>query len=309
MKGFVQILIFTFPLSLLSVTLGGFEFYPGFLMMPLGIMELTLRAKERRPSLALSIRIGVGLFALMILIQATGKLFVAKDLLKLAFFIFLYQSLLFAKNRMKIDVERIINYSILILVLGGIVQIALALSGRRDLAQAFHLMLHPDSYGGVDSRGFGFIDTFRVASLTLEPSYFAFTSSIFILLTNQNWVRFLCAVGIFISCSLITIYGWLGILIYFVVRRLTISSYFFYIGSLGFHFWFIKTIYDIVPEQFFPTFLDRYAGLVEVYKSFDWFQILFGSMHVDETWAVNLVRPPRTRTIECSAKEWPIPIM
>ncbi len=291
MNFLARFLIFTLPLSLLSVNIGGLEFYPGFLLLPFGLANLLLMAKSPQAHILRSYSLWLGFFCLMILIQSTAKAFLAKDLLKMMFFILMFNSLSFLAIRSKIDVLKILDSAICFMVIFGVAQIVLALTGNRELATFLHLFLHPDSYGGVDQRGFGFIQTFRVGSLTLEPSYFAFTTSVHALLTNSKSTRRFCVVGILISFSLITVYAWLGILAYYLLRKCRFSSLFFYWGVLAAHLYFVATLYQDVPDLFFLTFFDRYAGLVEFSSHFGYLEILGGSTGVDESYPINLIRP------------------
>ncbi|MDB5037061.1 MAG: hypothetical protein JWQ35_589 [Bacteriovoracaceae bacterium] len=291
MRIVLWILVFSFPLSLFSWNFGGLEFYPAFLLIPFGFLQLFERLKENANYRMSHFSFGILLLAILILFHAAAQSFLASDILKLIVAILLYNSLIFLSKRLGLKILNILDYSICLLVLYGIFQIVASLSGYRELASSFNTWVRGAGEAiPIDTRGVGILDFMRVSSFTSEPSYFAFTVCVYFFLTESRITRFFCLIGIFISLSFITLYSWTGMAVYQLTKKLRVPTPFFFIGAVIAHLIFAATIYYEVPQKFFPTFYDRYAGIVEFLR-FDWLQILFGSNNIDRSFPINLIRP------------------
>lgn len=243
--------------TLFSIDLLGLALYPSYLAIPL----LLVKSKLKYPKSMIILILG---FFLLSLMAITTKIHLALDfvrgLVMISYFLYL-------KTFLKRDkIFDIIDISVTILVIYGCFQYIAFLTGHQEYGLWLHKQIGNDLYGGPYDNRSGIL---RVSSLTFEPSYFAFTCGIYLFITKRKLVRLICLLGYFISFSLISLYGALGVIGFCLWKKILKMNLFSYMLLIFFaHVFFVYTYYsNVVDLEIGPTFAARYAGLLKYLQS------------------------------------------
>ncbi|MBD2424581.1 hypothetical protein [Phormidium sp. FACHB-1136] len=237
--------------TIFSINVFGLAFYPSFL----AILFLLLRKKLKYPKKIILLIIGfLGLSIIAILLKP--YLFI--DLIRfiILFLYFLYLKAFCSEEKL----HQVIDVSVAILVIYGVFQYIAIITGNIGYATGLFEQIGASGQGGAyDTRG----GILRVASLTSEPSYFAFTVGVYFFITKKTIIKFLCIIGYIISFSYISIYAALGItgfLLWKKLLKLNLFSYMLFVFFI--HTIFVYTYYQsIVALDIGGTFSARYGGL------------------------------------------------
>lgn len=286
-------LIFISPYSLLSFFVGGFQLYPIYLLAPVGAFQLGRRIASAMLYGELSIkRITLWLTMSVAVVAAAAliKGFLLVDLLKISVMVsVIYYLVDYLRRYPDFDWRRLLDASLLILVGYGLFQYVTILSGNEAWAVRLHDLFGYEGTGGpYDTRG----GILRVASLTREPSYFAFAVGIYAFVTRSILVRAVCVLGAVISFSLITFYAWFGVGVFVVFSRLFRVGFLpFAFGMAGLHLLVSLNLSAWVPETLLPTFEARYDALIYAISRFNAVEWIVGSWSVGLDDPATLYRP------------------
>ncbi len=281
-------LIFLSPFSLFSIKVMGFELYPQYLFFPLGfILILSRLCKGRTFFLTRSSLIFIS-FLFLLVSSVLTRLYLFADLFKIIIMLVSFWGISYSARKDFKTFSKIVDVSICVLVLYGLFQYIMVLFGKTSAASWLHEVIGYEGHGGpVDSRG----GVTRVASLTKEPSYFAFIVGIYFFITKKNLVKVACAIGMLISFSLITIYSVSGIAFYRFCKFLKIKPIYIFFIIVAVHILFVLLYFEIIPEILLPTFEERYAGIVYLISDGSLLAWLFGAFQITSDSPVNLVHP------------------
>lgn len=294
-----KLLIFVSPFSLFSAKLLGFEFYLTYMLFPGGLILFVLNATrglkllQRRGAGGRGRRLDPKVLSLMLLLTIIvfgvfSKPFLFTDILKvIVMFVVFYNIRSFAKANY-LEFEKVLDLSICCLVIYGLFQYSAVVLGHEDLAARLHHLIGFEGHGGpIDRRG----GILRVASLTKEPSYFAYVVGVYIFIARHTIMKMVCLVGLAISFSLITVYAMSGVLIYRILKAMGVGFLGAGLMVLAAHWVFVGFFFDSVPVLVKPSFDERYAAFTELAERGRSSEFLFGSFSVDEEAPTNLVRP------------------
>lgn len=243
--------------TLFSIDLPGLALYPSYLAIPL----LLFKSKLKYPKSIIILILG---FFLLSLMAITTKIHLAADFVRGLVMVsyFLYLKTFLKKEK----IFNVIDISVTILVIYGCFQYIAFLTGHGEYGAWLHNKIGDAQYGGPYDVRSGIP---RVASLTSEPSYFAFTVGIYFFITKKKLVKLLCIIGYFISFSLISIYGALGAIGFYLCKKiLRINLFIYMILIFLVHIIFVYSYYATVAElDIGGTFSARYAGLMRYLQS------------------------------------------
>jgi hypothetical protein len=254
--------------TIFSIDILGVSFYPSYLLIPLYLLKPNY---PRSVTKIIIIILPVYVFAL------TSKFYLIADVVKVGIMItyFLYLNSFFDKDKL----IKIIDISVIIMVLFGLFQYLSFLSGNNAYASWLHELIGTgkDELGApFDFRG----GILRVASLTREPSYFAFTVGVYFFITKRIFVKLFCILGYILSFSLVSLYAVIGLIGFYFFRYLFRSKFnllIYTILILLIQILFVMYFIDAyVPDYLYQTFSDRYAGLKEFTSSNNLIEIITG---------------------------------
>ncbi|MCB0309431.1 MAG: hypothetical protein KDD48_08670 [Bdellovibrionales bacterium] len=273
------------PLTILSRKVGGFEIYPSFVLIPFGILPFT-RALVSFFKTNRQIKVPMLGFVLTATVVFIVKPFVLIDIIKLLLLVCLYYAIKTLSDRSIIRLKPVFYLSLMTLVVYGVSAYFAFVSGNGSVFAALHKLLAGGKGVPVDYRG----GIPRVASLTWEPSYFAFITGISFFVVQSKWMKVLCFVGVLISFSLITVYVCLGLVFYWFVRKFKFNSLFFYVSVIVAQVVFSYVLLEHIPKLFWHTFEGRYGALAAT-SQFSFIELLLGSLDVNPTYEVYLIHP------------------
>lgn len=178
----VRLLVVTSTFSIFSVYVYGMAFYPIIILAILEIPALFFTTRVWRIRVEKKFLLCFSYFILMIVISLLGQKHLLIDLTKilvLTFVILKLKHFAFQSPGGYKAILNLLDVSVSFLVIFGVIQYLAYLFGFERVVYDLH-KLFSNGVGGtpLDLRG-GFL---RVSSLTLEPSYFAFTVGVFFLL-------------------------------------------------------------------------------------------------------------------------------
>lgn len=249
-------LLLTSMWTLFGLNIYGFAFYPTYLLV---LFYLFRKAILRVPRSLLIVIVTV---TLLIGIPVMFRPRLLTDWMRWIFLVLLFiRVMTYSKNRIG-RLYTVIDWSIGILVIYGIFQYLSVIFGFPERAAWLANIVH--QFSGLSAGApFDLRDNLRVASLTQEPSYFAFTVGIYFFITQRKLVKRLCIIGSIISFSQITIYATLGLLFYYVLRQMfRVKLLVFLLLIVAINLFFAKFLYEKLPEDVALRLYPRYVSLV-----------------------------------------------
>lgn len=285
MKIVFNFILFTFALTIFSQKLGGFEIYPAIVFFPIGVYE-SLHFYKISSKKYSRVLLELMCFVLVVFVSSLTKPYLLVDLFKLFYMGMLYQALVFLNRKKLIEVQKIFVFSLSVLVIYGCLEFLGFAFGFGGIFSSIHNLLSKGVGTPFDIRG----GIPRVASLTWEPSYFAFTVGISFFLVQKRWQKVLCGLGVLVSFSLITAYAMMGVLVFVIWKKFRLSAFSFLMMIVLVHIVFVFSFLEQIPALVFETFRDRYGALAEI-KSFGWVEFLFGGFDVSPNSEAYLYRP------------------
>jgi len=264
--------------TLFSIELFGMALYIPYIAIP----AILFKSRESHkflvyPKYLIVILVLIPLFFLIPLIT---KLYLFKDIIKiiLMFLYFIYLRNFIGKK----NIFKIIDLSILILVIYGLLQYIAFLMGYQHYGSWLHSQMevfHPEisqlGLGGAYSMREGFL---RVSSLTYEPSFFAFTTGVYFFITKNPLIKALCLLGGWLSFSLISLYSVLGLIIFYVIKLLfkRVNLLLYMIAIFIVQIIFVIVYYSNISGYILNTFAARYTGLSEFIESTNAVELMTG---------------------------------
>jgi hypothetical protein len=262
--------------SLFSIDVAGFPLYPSYLAIPFLYKYKYLK--------------GINKFSLLIApfyaVSIISKPYIISDVFKIVFMIgyLIYLNSNFKRERLLL----VIDISIFIMVGYGMFQYICFSFDQIDAGTWLHGLIGTEGFGGAyDVRN----GNLRVASLTKEPSYFAFTTGIYFFITKRRFTKIVCSIGFLLSLSLVSWYAVISIFIFYLLNRYLSLRLFFYLLVITLlHLAFVLFFYELVPPDLSGTFDDRYAGLHYLLSSSNSIDILTGASSIKDQSVNNITR-------------------
>jgi hypothetical protein len=266
-----DLLLLISPMTLLCFNVGGISIYPSFFLIFSLINGRDIRKQISQKERVIFLSLLSGIYA----IASVTKQYLLVDVFRLIIMFLMYVYM--CKNATREKTLFLLDIAIIMIVMYGVFQYVCSMLGLDESAIWLHQLIPSDLVGGViDNRG----GTLRVASLTREPSYFAFTIGVYLFITKRIIVKIFCILGFFLSFSFISIYAICGIVIYYLINKFTQLPVFFYITSIIIIHLFVASNFDhlstMLPSDIMETFETRYYGLIKFVKSRDIIDIMTG---------------------------------
>lgn len=261
--------VFLIPFSLISLNFHGHALYPSFVLIPFGLYLIT--AQGHRIHFDGSCKVAL-LLLLTIFASSLIRNESQANLLKYCLGIFF----ILAIRRIIHDSPNLfwhtLDCAMATLVVFGAMQFAAHFNDQPTLVHILHDVIGYKGFGGpIDFRG-GIV---RVASLTKEPSYFAYATGIYIFLTHNPAVRILCVFGLLISFSLISLVFLIGLAAWWIWSKAGLGFLSFACSVSLAHFAFAYNI-EMINETLAPTFHERYKAIVYMLHESSWHDWLLG---------------------------------
>ena len=252
----IELLLLISTWTLFGLNVYGFAFYPTYLIAPLVLFR---KIKIRYPR---AVPIVIAIVSMLHGISMLYRPSLLTDWVRWMFMILLFAGIMaYGENRIE-RLYSMIDWSVSILAIYGIFQYLIVLFGFPD--NALWLANTVNQFSGLATGApLDFRDNLRVASLTLEPSYFAFTVGIYYFITRRKLVKKLCIIGGLVSFSQITVYALIGLLFYYLLHRMfRMKLIVFLLLVVAINLIFSKYIYPQLPEDVTIRFYPRYVSLV-----------------------------------------------